>query len=421
MATKKWVGGAGAVSQVATATFATYDASTTRKITIGGITFGLLDSGGNLTAALAAFATYLNSSSVGAPSAHPYFAAITWSSTATTIRGDADTPGTPFTFAGSVSGGTGTVSNAYTVVTANGGPNDFSTVANWDTNAVPSSGDSLIFDGTSDYALSYGLNTGIYFNLRIDQPNTSVIGLGRSFTTDVVGSTLATPEVPEYRPQYLAMTSAADAVACDIGREFGPSVSAGSGRIKIDFGGSTPTIQLFNSCATSLDDGLMPIQFLFSTNPYGTIYLRSAMINIGAQSETCNLLEINVADTSSFSRVVMGPNVSCPTFKCNGGRHTIQTVASLSITNNGGIIDVEGNTTIVTNSVNQGTTYVNGAVTVTTSAVKGGAILNCRKSGRAVTLTNIALSRGAIFQSGPNVTHSNPPTYPDGPYQVQVQ
>lgn len=422
MSTRYWVGGNGGaanVAQIAQATFATYDVSTTRTITIGtgayAVAVSLADSGGNLTAALTALASSLNGS------AHPYFFAVTWSSDATHIIGTSKTAGVPFSFLGSVSGGTGTVSSAYAVTTADKGPNSWSVAANWSAATVPVNGDTVIFDGTSDYALCQSLGTGIYCNLRIDQPATISIGMPRSFTTDVACATVSSPEVPEYRQQYLKMTAAADAITCDIGREFGQNTTSGSGRIKIDFENSTATVQVFNCAALATDDGLCPIQFNFGTNPYSTLFIRKGMVNIGAQTETCTLLECDVADTSSFSRVIMGTGVSCAIFKANGGNHVIQTVASLAITNNGATIDVEGNTTIATNTITKGTTNINGAVTVTTSTVKSFGTINCMKSGRAVTLTNLALSRNATFVSGPNVTHTNAVTFPDGPYQVTPQ
>lgn len=420
MSQRVWIGGAGGktyVALVARATFATYDVATTRTISIGtgvnAVSVSALDSGGTLTAALTALAVLLNAS------VHPYFAAITWTSDATHIIGTSDVLGAPFVFAGSVSGGTGTVTSAFAITTANLGPNDWGTAENWSGGVVPTSSDNVVIDGTSAYAILFGLNTATYFpTLRIDQPETAVLGLGPNFTTDVAGATEASPIVPEYRTGSLTMTGAAQAVACTIGRQFGPNDSTGTGRCRIDFGDTAATVEIWNSAAVATDDGVMPIQLLFNNANYALLYVRSGLVSIGPRTETVVLASLVVSDTSSFSRVIFGTGVTCPIITVAGGTHSVMTCASQTITVNGGRVDIEGSTTLTTLACNAGSTYVNGALTVTNPTVQSGALLNCRAGGRSITLTSLILNRGCIYQSGSNVTHTNPISIPNGIYQL---
>src|SRR5258708_25415656 len=98
MATQVWVGTATTTAQVSQVIFGTYDATTTRKITIGGTnrapsaSVSAAASGGTLTAALTALKALL------AASVHPYFSAMTCTSSATTILRTAPTRAFPVTF-----------------------------------------------------------------------------------------------------------------------------------------------------------------------------------------------------------------------------------------------------------------------------------------------------------------------------------
>lgn len=401
--TCRWIGGnngATSTAQVSSAVFASYNTGSTRTITIGGITVNNGVDATDLTTTLAALATYLNTLT------HPYFAAMTWSSDATHVLATADTAGVPFTFTAATTG-VGATTNTVTVTTTSKGPNDWSTAANWDTATLPVSGDTVLLDGTSDFALAQGLATGIYFNYRIDQAHTALIGLGRSFTSDVAGITVTPTEVPEYRSQYLAMTAAADAVSGDIGRDFGSGNAQGCQRIKIDHGDATATINVWNSASLSSDDGLQPIQFKFGTNPYSTIYVRKGLVGIGQQTETCTLLECDIADTSSFSRVVMGTGVTCAITKQNGGSITLNSAASQACTVNGGTLSLEGTVTVATLIINNGTVYANGAMTITACTVGTTGYLDTTQSGRALTITTLTLMPGAQVRRGANLTVTN--------------
>ena len=152
------VGGA-ARAQTAHATFGTYDAATTRSITIAvptradgttAVTVAANDSGGTLTAALAALAVLLNAST------DPAFAAITWTSSATQIIATNDLNGFPMVFSASVSGGTGTLAADYAVDTSSAGPGDVVAATAAPGEFIPCSDASEVFvKGTNADTISY--------------------------------------------------------------------------------------------------------------------------------------------------------------------------------------------------------------------------------------------------------------------------
>lgn len=379
-----------------------------------------MDSGGNLTAALAAFQAVLTAST------HPYFANIVWTSDGTHIIGTALTAGVPFTFSGSATGGTGTCSNAYTITTASSGPNDVSTAANWSGGAIPANGDTVYIDGSSPFALAHGLSTAYYLTLlRIDMPETALIGLGRIYTSDVAGVTKDANSTPEYRAQSWKFSGSAQAMTVQIGREFGPNVSSGSGRIKLDLNDTSASIQVFNSSATvtSDDTGLPAIQLL-ANSVYTALFVRSgpAGVGLGVQSETVVVASVTVADTSSASKVTIGPNVTCPTITSNGGvLRVMATSASAAITINGGTAYLEGTTTIATLLCNGGIVYSNGARTITACTIGENATLNTRSSGQAQTITTLTMKPSATLVSASNLTITNAIVFPTQLYQVTVQ
>ena len=84
-----------------------------------------------------------------AASSEPLIAAITWTVLTTVVTGTAKVNGTPFYAASSVTGGAGSITDA--TPTANSGPNDWNTAANWGpVAAVPVDGDDVILTGDMD-------------------------------------------------------------------------------------------------------------------------------------------------------------------------------------------------------------------------------------------------------------------------------
>lgn len=475
MAVNYWTGLAPLVAQVATATWATWDITTTRKVTIGGVVVSALDGysftitagnatvgatytnnaqtftvlatisgattlycsgtgapaasgtltkatgtgdatiafsafAGTLTAALAGLAAVLNAGLVSGV-AHPYFTSITWTSDATHITGTAKVTGCAFIFAGSVNGvGAGTCSNAYTVTTANSGPNDWNVAGNWSV-AVPLSGDTVIFANNSTN-VCWGLSTGVtgVTVIRVEQSYTGNIGLNYlGFATTANGATVNTSYL-EYRQLYCAIGTA----SLRIGDASSIGTNSGSPRCMFDIGTATAcTVDIINTAGSSVDTN-RPCVRLLGNNNLHAINIRSGSGGIGlcaeVPGETSTVKFITVADTSSASKFVSGRGLTIASggsFSQDGGVNTLQSDQTIPlVTAVGGLLTNEGAGTITAMSALGGTVYSNntgsGSIAITTLTLRGGTV-NMLSSSVARTVSSVLLYKNSDLIYDPTV------------------
>lgn len=404
MATRYWTGATVTnVAQVATATFATYDTSTTRTITIGGVAISAADSGGTLTAALSALAVLLNAST------HPYFSTITWTSNATQIIGTADTAGVPFVFAGSVSGGTGTLSNAYTVSTANASPHDWRTTTNWSGNTVPVNDDIVIFKD-SDVSVYWGLDqSSVTPDLLVfEKSYTGKVGLDRTvFVTSADGDTTLTT-VQEYRDTYLSIGPD----VTRIGENYGFGSPAGSSRLMLNTGTTANcVIDVFDTAQSSSETGRPAVRL--KANHSGTsVFVRLAPGGVGiacdTPGETSTVSKVSVSDDTEASRVFVGGGTTITTYEQIGGDNVLSAAATITtVTVQGGILTIEGDFTITTENIYGGTVYDNhvktGGSAVTTMTINGGN-QDGTGSRRARTWDTVNHTKGSLSTDGGVIT-----------------
>jgi len=401
-----WLGTATKTAQVADATFATYDVTTTRRITIGNTYIEAADSGGTLTAALTALAVLLNAST------HPYFSTITWSSTATKIIGTADVAGVPFVFLASVSGGTGTVSNTFTITTANSGPCDWSVAANWSGGAVPVDTDEVIIRD-SDVNISWGLSQSAVelAKLIIEQSYTGKIGLDwTQFIITADGETAETtyPKT-EYRTTYLTLQAA---TVCEIGQDTSAGSPTGSPRLNINLGTDPSTTTIFNTAATSAESG-RPCVRLLCNDAATVVYVRSAPGGVGiamdAPGETSTLAKVSVIDTSGGSLVYVGRGVTITTFEQNGGNNILQAAGTITTVKvNGGTLVSEGDYTITTVTMLGGTFHSNniktGGNAITAATLNDGTLDGLQSNEARTWATVVTTDRGTLSLDGSVVT-----------------
>lgn len=157
MATLKWLGGATAVAQVSTVTLNNdfNDSETAVAIT-------LTAEDGSTTQSVSITPSGTDESTIASAlqvacsaSNQSLFTAITFTVASNVVTLTANEAGRPFYFASSVTGGAGTTTDA--TGTANAGPNDWNTDANWGGGSKPTGSDSVVIaDG--DYSILYGLD-----------------------------------------------------------------------------------------------------------------------------------------------------------------------------------------------------------------------------------------------------------------------
>lgn len=393
-ATPIWIGNATSVAQVGTFVITAYDVTTTYKITIGGITVSQIGTGGTTATTAAA----LNAALVA--STHPYFTAITWSVSSSTITATAVTAGVPFTATSSIATGTGTIA-AYSATTANSGPCDWLTATNWSTGAAPVTGDDVVI---SDCAanISYSLNqSGVLLNsLRVQQSFTGKLGLNRSvFTTSADGATNNTAYT-EYRPLYLQVGLQGTALVV-IGENFSTSgtVLAGSTRVMVDLGSSAGTVEVQNT-ATASSETSRPAVRIKCNSATLNVFIRTAPGGFGVAidqvGETSTLGKMSITDKTGVSKVLTGLGTVITTWEQYSGTNILQGTGTVTTINlKSGTLQTEGTFAATTCNMYTGCTFnSNSTGTITTLNLYGGTA-NFTLSNRARTVTTMAFQAGS--------------------------
>lgn len=205
MSTLYWTGGGTATAQVQTYTFTvTWIIGETVTFTIGQRVFVYTLTSGTIATFLPLLAAALEALDAAV---YPEIAEQTWTSTATTIVGTADTAGKPFTCTVSTNSAAGLINGAAsttgTATTASKGPYDLSTLGNYSGNALPVGGDTLYVD-REGARLKYGLSSQSGVLLAIRRIIAQDVEIGLPLTNDDGTS------YPEYRATNWAQTATSD-------------------------------------------------------------------------------------------------------------------------------------------------------------------------------------------------------------------
>lgn len=388
-----WISGAAAVAQVGTIQITGYDATTTYKVTIGGVVVSVLgttDADGTATALKNALAA----------STHPYFTAITWTVATDTITGTAVVAGVPFIAASSVSGGTGTI-GSYAAVTAFSGPNDFNTAANWASGSVPASGDRIVLTGSRSVLWGLDQSGSTFTEVRIDDSYTGLVGLYS--TVFQTSETAQDATASEYRDTYLKC----GATLCNIGLKVGSASVGGSGRIKLNFG-TVQTLTAVYSSGTSADgNGLEPIRLLgtHASNELAVVGGTVGTATEKPQSEVSTWATVSAGGTTSSTLsnstsgalVNLGSGCTLTTINVGGASVVNLGANCTTVTVNGGAYTAYKTATHTTVNCFSGTVNYLSNGTVTNLNAAG--IVNFTGDVRAKTVTNATLYKGATINA----------------------
>lgn len=423
MATKYWLGTATAVAHVNQIGIATFDASTTYGITIGGVT---ISTAGNTDVETTTddLVVLLNAST------HPYFSSVTWSrdgsGASSDVRGTADVAGVPFTMTSYANGGTGTWDGGVTAIDPSaGGPNDWSTPENWSGGTVPTNSDDVVISDSS-VNICWGLNQSsvTLASLTIEKSYTGRIGLDyRAFTTSANGAAVNAAK-PEYRENYLRIS----ATKVDIGENYGPTNPAGSGRILLNLGSNQAAIVIHDTASPSADSGRNAVRIL-NTHASSTLSVISAPGGVGVATEepgeTSTLSVIRSDAASSGSRLEVGSGVTVTTYYQAGGTNQFNAAATVTtMTMDGGILTTSGDYTVTTFNMNAGTLNLShnksAGVAVTTLNLNGGKV-DTTKSGTSRTITTLNLSeKGGVFLGNGSTVTITTLAEPSNPYTITM-
>ncbi|WP_278465791.1 LamG-like jellyroll fold domain-containing protein [Gimesia maris] len=211
-----------------------------------------------------------------------------------------------------VSAPTGTVATTVTpliqtTTTANEGPNCWDVAANWNSNTVPETGDT-VYLSDSNIDIKYGLDQSAVTlaALNIEQTYTGDIGLPR-LNTD------GTTSYSEYRDQYLKI----GATLLNIGDKQGD----GSERIKINLGSVQSTVLITNTGDSP--DGNTPAILLLGTHASNAININRGSLGVAYYpTEVATVATLRQAffdNAADDTNVYLGSGVSVTDIVKSGG------------------------------------------------------------------------------------------------------
>ena len=301
--------------------------------------------------------------------------------------------GKPFTMtATETTAGNGTATRA--ALTVSNGPNDVGLAANWTGGVLPANGDDVWFqDSTVDALYNLDDLTGVTLaSLNIQASFTGKIGLAFYDTSN------ANPYV-EYRERYLQI----GATLLNIGDKTGD----GSSRILLDLETiQTAAVVFFTD--TSDEENEFGAVEIINSGAASTIQVLAGTVDIAPRDD----------DTATIVTIIVDGGV----LRCGSGvTHTTATV-------NNGLFATKSNIT----TVNQfaGNVSIQDAATVTTINANGGGlgytssgtittlnmgpnnattlpVVSFAADGKARTVTDVNLNRGAILDPNQTVTWTN--------------
>jgi len=315
-------------------------------------------------------------------------ATVSSSTVTITTAGTGVLAGTPFTMTeAETTAGDGAVNytNAATAATSRNHANQ---ADNWDGNAVPGNGDTVIFDtGSVDCLWELDLGAIAVTQFTKYKSYNGKIGLARTNVDDS-----ANP-YPEYRtPQYLTADGFTNA---DLEVGAGP----GSGRIKLD-GGTVASVYNVFGKGTRETNGV-PCILLIGNNNSNVVRNLDGDVGLafyGGETFTCTTL-INGSGPTSQAETYCSSGVTfnSATVTINGGSLTTNSALATGVANGG--IWKHGAGTITSLTVNKGAKFwPTGAATITTLDLNGGEI-DCTKGVASFAITNtITMSAGSTFR-----------------------
>jgi hypothetical protein len=329
------------------------------------LAYTVTGSEGSTTAVATAFVAAWNASKL------PLFTTITASSNAAQVILTADVAGAPFSL--SLTATTGAWSGVSTS-TASEGVNDYGVVRNWQSSAIPTTGDNVLFD-VGAVNILYGLNQ-------------SSVAIG-DFVV-VPGCTSQFGQFVNGRPKYLRID---------------PDLLnyQGTGQLAmLDIGGAA--ISPLIAAGTSSSAGRYACYLLGSA--MGTVDIRKGKVAIaGLEAETATATTVRIGYDStqgSDADVLIGAGVTLTNLVMGGGRVLLR-CAGTTVTNGAGsTLTTEGTGAITTLHAN-GTAYPNSSGTITTLHVRGTVDFSKDRRSRSVTNTYIYPGSTLIYHSGVNL------------------
>lgn len=406
-----FTGGATAVAKVMTATPANVEVNDIFTLLVGGVPIAVFTATAatvlNVTAGLTA---------AWDASGHGYATGITATDSTTHVTLTSDVEGMDFIVtATAVEGGvadTQTLTMATT--TANAGPNDWRSTGNWDTGAIPVNADEVTIADTSiDICWGLDQNAVDLTTLNIEDSYTGRIGLDpMRYAISANGRSFSTPQLPEYREDYLKI-GWADGF---IGKQSGQRPGTGSDRLKLynDKPAAARTY-IYHSAAVAAEVGTPSLKHT-PANAAHEIYIYGGNVGMGGdvpgETGTCSFIHV-VPEAGRNPRLIVGDGLTWVTFKQWGGATFLDSGGGnpTLVECNGGTLTTQGDdwdaTTIdIFGGLVIGNNYDDDGDDILAATVNGYAgALDLQQNSHTRTITTLNLKKpGFTFKTTPQIT-----------------
>jgi len=280
---------------------------------------------------------------------------------------------------------------ARVATTANAGPCDWTSVANWSLGAIPVADDNVYIEGA--FSILYGLAQSA---VELDSLNIS-------------GARIGTNPAAGWRPVYLAIGSP----IVEIGYHYGPSAVTQAVPINLDVGETVDAVINIHNAGSN---GTMPAVRITCKDDGDTLVIRKGSVGLFNNSAgdaqmataTMNYVTNKAGDVDLF----IEPGWTIATINKNGGDLVLQTLTGKTIATinlaGGGTVKAEGDGPITTINykAGAGASTINSTGTITTIVIDGG-VADFTKLPAVLTVTNLKLNPGGTLKHGSNLTITN--------------
>jgi hypothetical protein len=385
MATVRYVGGAVTTAQVDTRTLAAPSIGSTYTVTAGSGSFTYTAASTTVATEAAALVAAFNKTAVPQlaelVAANPSGGVITFT---------ARTPGLPFT-AAYTTGGAGSPTFAGSTTTANSSPSDMALAANYSGGALPSAGDTLVFDGASPAAL-YSVDAlaavalaGVTLAGSYTGGSVGLLGLA-----DVRGS--GSKAYPEYRARYFKL-GGTGAVTVTIGDTTG----TGPSRVCVDAQAALPAVTV-RGTGSPADAGQKAVRLKGGGATASLNVFKGSVAVAGGAGDAATLATLQVGyqtNVGGDADVLLGSGCTLTTVVQDGGK-VVCNAPGTTYTKNAGTLTLNhaGTWTTYTDNSVGGSTVWRGKGTITTPAVnRSGKVDRSQEISKAT----INLGAGAVW------------------------
>lgn len=277
--------------------------------------------------------------------------------------------------------GDGTQDLTVTSVTSPTGPNWLGDAENWDGNAVPATGDRLVFED-SDVSCLWGLET-------LDSVELAELVIRRSYT-GAIGLPNFQGDYYEYRPTDLKIK----ATRVTIGEGDG----GGAGRIRLNLQTFATTIYVY---ATGQADGVphaLQIQAVNSANVLNLLRgdVGIATGKLGTASEFATVRVSSIDSPDSDATLELGRSVTLATLLKTGGAATVAGSVTTIVQDGGTLVLVGDSINVTALAVRGGSSaYYQSNGTITAGYVGRDSLLDVAQDLRSRTITTLTLEPAA--------------------------